>query len=70
MDAQFRKGQRVQIVSSVDYPEYRKYIGRTATVYTDGPDSSGLVAVKGLESKVKERVLGYVGFAPEDLKKI
>lgn len=70
MKAQFRKGQKVKIVSSVDYPEYRKYIGRTATVYTDGPDDSGYVAVQGLESKLRERVLGYVGFAPEDLKKI
>ncbi|MFD8088666.1 hypothetical protein [Streptomyces malaysiensis] len=56
----------------MDYPQYRKYIGRTATVYRDYPDGSGsgLVAVQGLESKVKERVLGYVGFAPEDLKKV
>ncbi|MDX3230591.1 hypothetical protein [Streptomyces sp. ME19-01-6] len=67
---QFRKGDKVKIVSSVDYPEYRKYVGRTAKVYRDGPDSSGLVAVQGLESKVKERVLGYVGFAPEDLQKV
>ncbi|WP_458089432.1 hypothetical protein [Streptomyces malaysiensis] len=69
---QFCQGDKVKIVSSVDYPEYRKYIGRTATVYRDYPDGSGsgLVAVRGLESKVKERVLGYVGFAPEDLKKV
>ena len=70
MKVQFKKGQKVKIVSSVDYPEYRKYVGRTATVYRDGPDSSGLVAVQGLQSKVKERVLGHVGFAPEDLKKV
>lgn len=64
---QFRKGDKVKIVSSVDYPQYRKYIGRTATVYRDGPDGSGYVAVEGLESRVKEKVLGYAGFAPEDL---
>ncbi|MFD5384295.1 hypothetical protein ACFWMG_04860 [Streptomyces sp. NPDC127074] len=67
---QFRKGDKVKIVSSVDYPQYRKYIGRTATVRHDGPDGSGLVAVQGLEFKVKERVLGYVGFAPEDLRRV
>lgn len=66
----FKKGQQVKIVSSVDYPEYRKYIGRTATVYTDGPDGSGLVAVQGLESKRNEKFFGYVGFAPEDLQKV
>lgn len=66
---EFRKGDKVTIVSSVD-PEYRKYIGRTATVYRDGPDGSGYVAVQGLESSLKEKTLGYVGFAPEDLNKI
>lgn len=67
---QFRKGDWVKIVSSVDHPECRKYIGRTAKVYCDGPDGSGYVAVQGLESKFRELVLGYVGFAPEDLKKV
>lgn len=66
----FRKGDKVKIVSSVDYPKYRKYIGRTATVYRDGPDGSGLVAVQGLESKIREKFHGYIGFPPEDLQKI
>lgn len=66
---QFKKGQRVRIVSSVD-AQYGKFVGRTATVYRDGPDGSGYVAVQGLESKFRERVLGYVGFAPEDLRKV
>lgn len=67
---QFKKGQRVKIVSSKSYPEYHKYVGRTATVYTDGPDGSGLVAVQGLESKLNEKFHGYVGFTPADLQKV
>lgn len=69
MKAQFKRGQRVRIVKSAD-PKYRGYVGRVGTVYTDGPDGSGYVAVKGLDSKLKEKVHGYIGFAPEDLQKV
>lgn len=67
---QFKKNQKVKIVGSSLDPDYAKYIGCTAKVYCDGPDANGLVSVKGLDSKFKEKVLGYIAFEPHDLQKV
>lgn len=65
---QFRKGQKVRVVKSSD-SKYKHVVGKTGVVFYDyDPAQADLVAVKGLEGKAREAVLGYIGFPPEDLK--
>jgi len=67
---QFKKGDRVQVVSSEGFPEFKKYVGRTGTLKSGSVDNEGVLAVQGLESKLNERLHGYACFLPSDLQKV
>lgn len=61
----YRPGDRVTITNP--HPENAKYRGKTGTVLDDGSKSGGLIAVKGLDGRLKEAVAGYRGFYAEEL---
>jgi ribosomal protein L21E len=62
----FRTGDRVTITDPA--PERAAYRGKTGTVVDDGSKSGGLIAVKGLDGRLKEAVAGYHGFYADELK--
>lgn len=65
MDGKINKGTRVRIMRETD-----RYEGKTGVVSQDfDPKYDDLVAVKGLEGRLKEHVMGHVSFAPEDLER-
>jgi hypothetical protein len=61
----FRTGDRVTVTNPS--PENAKYRGKTGILLDDGSKSGGLMAVKGLEGRVKEAVAGYRGFYADEL---
>lgn len=64
---QFNVGDKVVVVDGgADNPGTE---GRTGTVVDDGSLSGGLIAVKGIQGRVKEAVLGYRGYYAEQLRK-
>jgi hypothetical protein len=60
-----RPGDRVTITNP--HPENAKYRGKTGILLDDGSKSGGLMAVKGLDGRVKEAVAGYRGFYADEL---
>lgn len=62
----FHTGDRVTITNP--RPENADYRGKTGTVEIR-QESDGLIAVKGLEGRVREAIVGRRGFYPEELTK-
>jgi hypothetical protein len=63
----FQPGDRVTITNPSR--ENAAHRGKTGTVASDGSKSGGLIAVKGIEGRVREAVLGYVGCYANELRK-
>jgi hypothetical protein len=64
---QFQPGDRVTV--SRPNRDNLAHHGKTGTVVDDGSKSGGLIAVKGIEGRVREAVGGYIGFYAEELTK-
>lgn len=60
-----RPGDRVTITNPSR--ENAAYRGKTGTALDDGTKSGGLIAVKGLDGRLKETVAGYRGFYADEL---
>lgn len=63
----FQPGDRVTI--SNPSRENSAHRGKTGTVHDDGSRSGGLIAVKGIQGRVREAVGGYIGFYANELTK-
>lgn len=63
----FKPGDRVTITNPSR--ENAAYRGKTGTVLDDGSKSGGLIAVKGLDGRIREAVAGYRGFYANELTK-
>jgi len=63
---QFQPGDRVTITNPD--PKRAQWRGKTGTVETAGGPNE-LVAVKGLEGRLREAFYGRIGFYPEELTK-
>jgi hypothetical protein len=63
----FQSGDRVRVTSPA--PERSAHRGKTGTVLDDGSRSGGLIAVKGIEGRVREAVGGCIGFYANELTK-
>lgn len=61
----FKTGDRVTITRPA--PERAAYRGKSGTVIDDGSKSGGLIAIKGLDGRIREAVAGYVGFYADEL---
>jgi hypothetical protein len=61
----YRPGDRVTITNPS--PENAKYRGKAGTALDDGSKSGGLIAVKGLDGRLKEAVAGFRGFYADEL---
>lgn len=64
---QFQTGDTVTVTNPS--PENVAYRDRTGTVLDDGSKSGGLIAVKGLDGRIREAVAGYRGFYADELTK-
>lgn len=62
-----RPGDRVTVTNP--NPDNAAYRGKTGTALDDGSKSGGLIAVKGLDGRLKEAVAGYRGFYADELTK-
>lgn len=58
----FRKGDKVTVTTG-------DAKGKTGTVVDDGSKPGGEIAVKGIDSRLKETALGYRGYTADELKK-
>jgi ribosomal protein L24 len=58
----FSKGDKVTVTTG-------DAKGKTGIVVDDGSKSGGEIAVKGIDGRLKEAVLGYRGYTADDLKK-
>ena len=65
---EFKKGDRVIVIA--EGPENPGTEGRTGTVVDDGSLSGGLIAVKGIDGRVTEAVMGYRGYTADQLRKV
>jgi len=61
----FKPGDRVTITNP--HPENAAYRGKTGTALDDGSKSGGLIAVRGLDGRLREAVAGYRGFYADEL---
>lgn len=61
----YKPGDRVTITNPA--PERADYRGRTGTVIDDGSKSGGLIGVKGLHGRIREKIAGHVGFYADEL---
>lgn len=61
----YRIGDRVTIANPSR--ENAAYRGKTGTVVDDGAKTGGLIAVKGLDGRIRESVAGYRGFYADEL---
>jgi hypothetical protein len=64
---QFQPGDTVTVTNPA--PDNAAYRGKTGTVLDDGSKSGGLIAVKGLDGRIREAVAGYRGFYADELTK-
>jgi hypothetical protein len=62
----FRTGDKVTVVTAG--PENAGTEGRTGVVADDGSKSGGLIAVKGIDSRLTETLKGYRGYTADQLK--
>jgi ribosomal protein L21E len=65
---QFKPGDRVTVTNPEPNSERAAYRGKTGTVETVGGPNE-LIAVKGLEGRVREAVMGRMGFYPDEITK-
>ncbi|MGW2048593.1 hypothetical protein ACWCPF_25930 [Streptomyces sp. NPDC001858] len=63
----YSKGDRVTVVAAG--PENAGTVGKTGTVVDDGSLSGGLIAVKGIDSRLVEAAMGYRGYTADQLRK-
>lgn len=61
----YKPGDRVTVTNPT--PENAKYRGKTGIVFDDGSKSGGLMAIKGLDGRLREAFAGYPCFYADEL---
>ncbi|MGK5733307.1 hypothetical protein [Streptomyces sp. URMC 124] len=65
---EFRKGDKVVVVEGGS--ENPGTEGRQGVVFYDGALSGGLIAVKGIDGRLRETVQGYRGYTADQLRRL